>query len=92
MLDIPSEMPETIAGEDMRFELWNLADMIPATYNPRKKLTPEDPEYQQIAESIREFTYSDPIVLNYDGTIIKGHQRRNVMMDMGYTKAWCIVL
>ena len=91
MQDIP-EMPGEIAGKDMRFELWSLADMIPATYNPRKPLTPEDPEYQSIKSSIQEFTYSDPIVLNFDGTIIKGHQRRTVMMDMGYTQAWCIVL
>ena len=91
MQDIP-DLPGEIAGEGMRFELWNLADMIPATYNPRKPLTPADPEYQSILASIQEFTYSDPIVLNYDGTIIKGHQRRTVMMDMGYTQAWCIVL
>lgn len=76
----------------MRFEFWNLEDMIPATYNPRKKLTPEDPEYQSIKASVLEFGYSDPIVLNYDGTIIKGHQRRTVMMDLGYTQAWCVVL
>lgn len=85
------KVPE-IAGEGMRFELWKLADMIPATYNPRKTLTPSDPEYQEIRRSIDDLDYSDPIVLNYDGTIIKGHQRRNVMMDMGYTEAYCIVL
>lgn len=84
-------IPE-IAGEDMRFERWALADMKPAEYNPRKKLTPDDPEYQSIKRSVEEFKYSDPIVLNYDGTIIKGHQRRTVMMDMGYTDAMCIVI
>lgn len=84
-------VPE-IAGEGMRFELWKLADMVPATYNPRKPLTPSDPEYQEIRRSIDDLEYSDPIVLNYDGTIIKGHQRRTVMMDMGYTEAYCIVL
>lgn len=81
-----------IAGEQMRFERWALADMIPATYNPRKALKPDDPEYQEIMRSVEAFDYSDPIVLNYDGTIIKGHQRRVVMMDMGYTHAWVIVL
>lgn len=83
---------QKIAGEGMRFECWKLADMQPAEYNPRKQLTPEDPEYQEIMRSVETFDYSDPIVLNYDGTIIKGHQRRTVMMDMGYTEAWCIVL
>lgn len=87
MQDLPK-----IAGSDMRFEKWKLADMKPAAYNPRKKLTPEDPEYQEIKRSIETFDYSDPIVLNYDGTIIKGHQRRTVMMDGGYTEAFVIVL
>ena len=90
MNDAPA-IPE-IAGQGMRFECWKRADMKPAAYNPRKPLTPADPEYQDIARSIEEFSYSDPIVLNYDGTIIKGHQRRVVMMDKGFTDAWCIVL
>lgn len=81
-----------IAGEQMRWELWALDDMIPATYNPRKALKPDDPEYQEIMRSVETFDYSDPIVLNYDGTIIKGHQRRTVMIDMGFTHAWVTVL
>lgn len=67
----------------MRMEKRRLADLIPAAYNPRKALTPEDPEYQDIKASIQGLGYADPIVINYDGTIIKGHQRRTVMMDMG---------
>ena len=76
----------------MRFERKNLADLHPAEYNPRKKLTPEDPEYIQIRNSLTEFGYADPIVINADGTIIKGHQRCTVMMDLGYTEAEVIVL
>ena len=34
MPDVPK-----IAGEGMRWELWNLDDMNPAAYNPRKQLT-----------------------------------------------------
>lgn len=76
----------------MQFERRKLADLHPAEYNPRKKLTPDDPEYIQIRNSLNEFGYADPIVINYDGTIIKGHQRRTVMMDLGYTEAEVIVL
>lgn len=76
----------------MQFETRKLADLHPAEYNPRKKLTPNDPEYIQIKNSINEFGYADPIVINADGTIIKGHQRCNVMMDLGYTEAEVIVL
>lgn len=76
----------------MRFETRLLADLHPADYNPRVSLTPADPEYQSIRRSIEEFGYADPIVINSDGTIIKGHQRRTVMMDMGYLEAEVIVL
>ncbi len=76
----------------MKFETRRLVDLRPAEYNPRKALTPEDPEYIQIKNSILEFGYADPIVINEDGTIIKGHQRRTVMMDLGYVEADVIVL
>ena len=71
----------------MQFERRMLADLRPAEYNPRKKLTASDPEYIQIRNSLNEFGYADPIVINADGTIIKGHQRRTVMMDLGYVEA-----
>ncbi|MCD7857746.1 MAG: ParB N-terminal domain-containing protein, partial [Clostridiales bacterium] len=76
----------------MKMERRRLADLIPAEYNPRKPLTPEDPEYQEIRASIEGLGYADPIVINYDGTIIKGHQRRTVMMDMGIEEAEVVVL
>ena len=56
----------------MKFERRKLADLRPAEYNPRKKLTPDDPEYIQIRSSLNEFGYADPIVINSNGTIIKG--------------------
>ena len=77
---------------DMKLETRRLADLHPADYNPRVPLTPADPEYQDIKASLQANDYSDPIVVNYDGTIIKGHQRRQVMMDLGTTEAPVIVL
>ena len=78
--------------DHMKLEIRRLEDLRPAEYNPRKALQPSDPEYQQIKESIGTLGYCDPIVINYDGTIIKGHQRRTVMMDMGITEAEVVVL
>jgi len=76
----------------MRLENRKLADLKPAEYNPRKPLKPGDPEYEKLAYSIEHHGYIDPIVINEDGTIIGGHQRRTVMMDLGYTEAQvCIV-
>lgn len=76
----------------MRLEKRRLADLKPAAYNPRKALKPGDPEYEKLAVSIEKHGYIDPIVINEDGTIIGGHQRRTVMMDLGYTEAdVCVV-
>ena len=47
----------------------------PAEYNPRKKLKPGDREYKKIKDSIEEFGFADPLVVNADMTIIGGHQR-----------------
>ena len=77
---------------DMKLETRRLTDLHPAEYNPRVPLTPADPEYQDIKASLQANDYSDPIVVNFDGTIIKGHQRRQVMMDLGITEAPVIVL
>ena len=64
----------------------------PAEYNPRKKLKKGDKEYKKIADSIREFGFADPLVVNADMTIIGGHQRLTVAMDLGYTEVPCAVV
>ena len=64
----------------------------PAAYNPRKKLKPGDKEYEKIKRSIEEFGFADPLVVNSDMTIIGGHQRLAVAMEMGYTEVPCAVV
>lgn len=64
----------------------------PAAYNPRKKLKPGDKEYEKIKNSITEFGFADPLVVNADMTIIGGHQRLTVAMDLGYTEIPCAVV
>lgn len=76
----------------MRLEKRRLADLKPAAYNPRKALRPGDEEYEKLAASIEKHGYIDPIVINEDGTIIGGHQRRTVMMDLGYEEAEVIIV
>jgi ParB-like chromosome segregation protein Spo0J len=63
----------------------HVSKLKPAKYNPRKKLTPEDPEYQKIKKSIEKFGYVAYIVVNKDLTVIGGHQRLQVMKDIGYS-------
>lgn len=70
----------------------NINDLKSAEYNPRKQLTPEDKEYQKIKNSIQEFGYVEPIIINKDKTIIGGHQRLSVLKDLGYNEVDCIVV
>ena len=64
----------------------------PAAYNPRKKLKSGDKEYEKIKNSIEEFGFADPLVVNADMTIIGGHQRLSVAEALGYTEVPCAVV
>lgn len=76
----------------MKLEKINIEELKPATYNPRKKLKPSDKEYQKVKRSIEEFGYVDPIIANKDLTIIGGHQRMNVMKDMGFKEVDVVII
>ena len=69
-----------------------VSDLKPAEYNPRKKLKPGDKEYKKIKNSIEEFGFADPLVVNKDMTIVGGHQRLSVAVDLGYTEVPCAVV
>ena len=76
----------------MQWRTLPIGDLRPAAYNPRKKLKPGDKEYEKIKNSILEFGYVEPIIVNYDMTVIGGHQRLTVLKDLGYTEVDCVVL
>ena len=69
-----------------------VAILKPAEYNPRKQLKKGDKEYKKIWDSISEFGFADPLVVNKDMTIIGGHQRLAVAMEMGYEEVPCAVV
>ncbi|MBQ3456204.1 MAG: DNA modification methylase [Synergistaceae bacterium] len=69
-----------------------VSELKPAEYNPRKKLKPGDKEYKKIKNSIEEFGFADPLVVNSDMTIIGGHQRLRVAVDLGYKEVPCAVV
>ena len=76
--------------QDMTWVALPIDSLKPAAYNPRKKLKKGDKEYEKIKKSIVEFGYVDPIIVNYDGTVIGGHQRLTVLSDLGYKKVQCV--
>lgn len=69
-----------------------VGELKPAKYNPRKALKPGDREYERIKNSITEFGFADPLVVNKDMTIVGGHQRLTVAMALGYTEVPCMVV
>lgn len=76
----------------MEFKIINVNDLVPASYNPRKKLKVGDAEYEKIKNSIKEFGYVDPIIVNKDMTVIGGHQRLTVLKDLGHQDVECVVI
>lgn len=76
----------------MEWKTLPIDQLKPAAYNPRRKLKPGDKEYEKIKNSIQEFGYVEPIVVNYDMTVISGHQRLTVLKDLGYTEVQCVMV
>jgi DNA modification methylase len=78
----------------MRIQKMNLSELNPATYNPRKALKSGDPEYEKLKRSLEQFGYVELIVVNIanDNTVISGHQRLNVLKDMGVAEEDCILV
>ncbi len=58
----------------------------------KEMLKPGDKEYKKIKNSIEEFGFADPLVVNKDMTIIGGYQRLHVAVDLGYTEVQCAVV
>jgi len=76
----------------MEFKKLRIDDLIPASYNPRKKLKPGDSEFEKIKNSIKEFGYVDPVIVNKDRTVIGGHQRISVLKTLGVEEIDCVVI
>jgi len=74
----------------MQWKTLSVDALRPAAYNPRKKLKAGDKEYEKIKNSILEFGYVEPIIVNYDMTVIGGHQRLTVLKDLGYNEVQCV--
>lgn len=59
-----------------------------ANYNPQT-MTPT--QYQGLKESIRKFGFKDVVLINKDHTIISGHKRVEMAIELGLSKIPCIM-
>ena len=65
---------------DFKVEAWDVEKLIP--YENNVKIHDEK-QVKKIAESIKQFGWDQPIVVDKDGVIIKGHGRRLAALKLG---------
>lgn len=65
----------------------NLSDIKPYEKNPRKN----DNAVEYVANSIKEFGFKVPIVIDKDGVIVAGHTRYKASKKLGLEKVPCII-
>lgn len=72
----------------MKLQEVELTKLNAAAYNPRITLEPGMEEYEKLKKSIETFGDVEPIVWNKTtGNVVGGHQRLQVLRDLGYKKA-----
>jgi len=70
-------------------ELWPISRLIPRVTNPRTH-TPE--QIVQVAASIKEFGWTNPILVGADNDVIAGHARLLAARKLGMTEVPIIQL
>ena len=63
----------------MNVEQWKIEDVKPYENNPRKN----DDAVEYVANSIREFGFQQPLVVDNDGVLIVGHTRLKAAQKLG---------
>jgi len=81
-------MPQ-VASQRLQVIYWPIEKLIPFARNPR---THSEEQINQIAASIREFGWTNPVLIDPDGVIIAGHARTLSARKLGMTEVPVIVL
>lgn len=66
-----------------------LSELIPYEKNPRKI---SEEAVNAVAESIQEFGFKNPILIDKDNVIIAGHTRRLASLKLGLERVPCVVV
>ena len=64
-----------------------LTDLVPYEKNPRKN----DEAVKYVAESIRQFGFKVPIIVDKDGVIVAGHTRYKAAKKLKLKEVPCIL-
>ena len=65
----------------------SITEITPYEKNPRKN----DEAVQYVANSIKEFGFKVPIVIDKNGVIVAGHTRYKAAQELGLEKLPCII-
>lgn len=77
-MQVQDDVSTKLEAPKWRNKRVRLGDIKPYEHNPRFITTKR---YGQLTESMQEDGYSEPILIDTDGTIISGHQRVKVMYN-----------
>lgn len=73
---------------ELKIQRWNINDVKPYELNAKIH---DDAQVDKIAESIAKFDWDQPIVVDKNGVIIKGHGRRLAAIKLGRTEVPVLV-
>lgn len=76
-----------VPTKDLRVKYVPIGDVRPYEDNPRRN----DGAVQAVANSLREFGWKQPIVVDADGTIVVGHTRYKAALALGMTDVPVVV-
>jgi DNA modification methylase len=74
---------------DIQVERWPIERLVPFARNPR---THTEEQVAQIAASIVEFGWTNPVLVGADGVVIAGHARLQAARKLGMSEVPVIVL
>lgn len=73
--------------QPMTFRKLKISEIEEAFYNPRKTMKRDSKKYANLKNSLEQFGCVEPLVVNeVNSRLISGHQRLNVLRDLGETE------
>jgi ParB family chromosome partitioning protein len=78
-----------MAGDFPDYKIKSIKDLIPYVNNSR---THSDEQVNQIASSIKEFGFTNPVLIDEDGGLIAGHGRVMAAKKLNLSEVPCIEL
>lgn len=77
----------------MKTKTYKISELNTAKYNPRKVMESKSKEYESLKKSLDKFGQVTPIIVNErNNTVIGGHQRLNVLKELGYKDVETVVV